>query len=318
MLVIAEYMHVKYPGGSEVAICLTEAGTFWTQFFFIMVISVFFFVPLGVLLVLYAVIARHLMADPGSTPAKGTDSHNLRARRQVVLMLGTVVLCFFICLMPFRVLTLWIVVVPHQAVVDLGGVAYYNILFFSRVMHYLNSAVNPILYNLMSSKFRAGFMKLCGLRRREVSLWTRRRRWRYRNNTLTTSLSCTSSRRYTSQRVDQRVSPDLSWRSISVDSRASVKTSSPDRFSRISADSKVASLRHSSDCRPLARGNSPLYVDGRKLPTAVRIRYPVEALQNGSDSEASTSFRKNVIIRSSILNSHKRIEECSANTESYV
>lgn len=33
-----------------------------------------------------------------------------------------------------------------------------------RVMVYLNSAVNPILYNLMSSKFRNGFLRLFGLK----------------------------------------------------------------------------------------------------------------------------------------------------------
>lgn len=37
---------------------------------------------------------------------------------------------------------------------------YYNVLYFCRVMLYLNSAVNPILYNLMSSKFRKGFRKV--------------------------------------------------------------------------------------------------------------------------------------------------------------
>lgn len=35
-------------------------------------------------------------------------------------------------------------------------------LYFSRCMWYLNAAMNPILYNLMSSKFREGFVKLLG------------------------------------------------------------------------------------------------------------------------------------------------------------
>lgn len=37
---------------------------------------------------------------------------------------------------------------------------YYSLLYFCRCMWYLNSAMNPILYNLMSSKFRDGFIKL--------------------------------------------------------------------------------------------------------------------------------------------------------------
>lgn len=39
---------------------------------------------------------------------------------------------------------------------------YYATLFFCRCMWYLNAAMNPILYNLMSSKFREGFVKLLG------------------------------------------------------------------------------------------------------------------------------------------------------------
>lgn len=39
---------------------------------------------------------------------------------------------------------------------------YYAALYFCRCMWYLNSSINPILYNLMSSKFREGFVKLLG------------------------------------------------------------------------------------------------------------------------------------------------------------
>ncbi|GLG99388.1 Octopamine receptor, partial [Gryllus bimaculatus] len=81
--------------------------------------------------------------------------------RQVVVMLGAVVACFFVCLLPFRALTLWIVSVPKESLQALGFERYFNILSFCRAMTYLNSAVNPILYNLMSSKFRAGFLRLC-------------------------------------------------------------------------------------------------------------------------------------------------------------
>jgi hypothetical protein len=79
-------------------------------------------------------------------------------------MLGTVVFSFFVCLMPFRALTLWIIVAPQEAVFSLNIDVYYSLLYFCRVMIYINSAINPILYNLMSSKFRDGFMRLCDLR----------------------------------------------------------------------------------------------------------------------------------------------------------
>ncbi|XP_063834510.1 uncharacterized protein LOC135083718 [Ostrinia nubilalis] len=84
----------------------------------------------------------------------------IRYRKQVILMLGTVVLSFFLCLLPFKALTLWIIVFPPETIMSLGIDGYYILLYFCRVMLYLNSAINPILYNLMSSKFREGFVKL--------------------------------------------------------------------------------------------------------------------------------------------------------------
>lgn len=160
---ISEYTQMDYVDGTKVPVCVTKANTFWPIAFFVVIIGAFFVVPLFVLVVLYTVIAAHLMADPGTSC---TDSAcNQRARRQVVLMLATVVLSFFVCLLPFRVFTMWIILVPERTFVDLGFKHYYVILYTSRVMVYLNSAVNPILYNLMSSKFRHGFCKLfpgCG------------------------------------------------------------------------------------------------------------------------------------------------------------
>lgn len=79
-------------------------------------------------------------------------------------MLAAVVISFFVCLLPFRGLTLWIIIAPAEDILALGVEKYYNILYFSRIMLYLNSAMNPILYNLMSSKFREGFFRLLGCR----------------------------------------------------------------------------------------------------------------------------------------------------------
>jgi hypothetical protein len=219
ILLIAQYDEFReYLDGSLVPACLTEVNTFWSTFFFIMTISVFFLVPLLVLIVLYAAMAQHLMADPVTSAVKDLESSNTRARKQVVLMLGTVVLSFFVCLIPFRVFTLWFIFVSAEQVHSLGVEGYYNILYFCRTMLYLNSAVNPILYNLMSSKFRNGFMRVCGLRRRDAVL--------LRRGTTSTSVY-SSTRRCNSFGMTHRSSPDFSWRSTSRYSVDSTQSSSP-------------------------------------------------------------------------------------------
>ena len=108
-----------------------------------------------------------------------------------MLMLGTVVLSFFVCLMPFRALTLWIIMGPQEVVFSLE--TYYNILYFCRVMTYINSAINPILYNLMSSKFRDGFLRLCGLRTKSRLKFHLGRKGTFNTtSTTTTTTNCSS------------------------------------------------------------------------------------------------------------------------------
>ncbi|XP_058467593.1 growth hormone secretagogue receptor type 1 isoform X2 [Malaya genurostris] len=171
ILLFAEYSVEEYPDGSRAAVCLTKASNIWTVTFFLMTISLFFLLPLIILVVLYAIIAKNLIANNNSRMKIRLSKPELsyKARKQVVLMLGAVVLAFFTCLLPFRILTLWIIIVSEETFQKLAVEKYYNLLYFSRIMLYLNSAVNPILYNLMSSKFRKGFQRLCKC----THLWNR-------------------------------------------------------------------------------------------------------------------------------------------------
>lgn len=161
ILLMVTYEMEENIDGTYIPTCTTPASTTWMTGFILTTIVIFFVIPLLILIVLYTVIARHLMANP--TISRGPSNNLLKYRKQVVLMLGTVVLCFFLCLLPFRALTLWIIIAPPKMIVSLGIEGYYSLLYICRVMLYLNSAINPILYNLMSTKFREAFLKLCGL-----------------------------------------------------------------------------------------------------------------------------------------------------------
>ncbi|XP_011864135.1 PREDICTED: growth hormone secretagogue receptor type 1 [Vollenhovia emeryi] len=161
ILLMVTYEIEENVDGTYIPTCTTPASTTWMTGFILTTILVFFVLPLLILIVLYTVIAKHLMANPAIS--RGPANNLLKYRKQVVMMLATVVLCFFLCLLPFKALTLWIIIVPPKMVVSLGIEGYYSLLYFCRVMLYLNSAINPILYNLMSTKFREGFLKLCGL-----------------------------------------------------------------------------------------------------------------------------------------------------------
>ncbi|XP_013773952.1 growth hormone secretagogue receptor type 1-like [Limulus polyphemus] len=159
MLVIAEYTHTEYVDGSTVPICLTQAITIWKKSYFFLITVVFFWVPLIVLLVIYGMISKRLVVDRilfTSTP----ENSQVLARKQAVVMLAAVMVCFFVCLMPFRSFTIWSITASPEQVQSLGMEGYYVLLYFCRVMHYLNSAINPILYNVISSNFREAFVRL--------------------------------------------------------------------------------------------------------------------------------------------------------------
>lgn len=205
-MLIATYSVETYFDGSEVAVCYTSADTFWSAFYFVGSITMFFVLPLGILVVLYAAIAYKLLRRhsefkrPNSPPTavarlsqqleplqeqeqqklqeqaaqtlsrqqpqqhhhrRHQQSNGLQKhRQQVIFMLVAVVASFFVCLLPFRAFTLWVIAGSPEDIAALGIEGYYNLLYFCRIMLYLNSSMNPILYNLMSSKFRSGFWRL--------------------------------------------------------------------------------------------------------------------------------------------------------------
>ncbi|XP_026843538.1 growth hormone secretagogue receptor type 1 isoform X1 [Drosophila persimilis] len=185
IIAISSYSVEPYGDGTDAPVCTTAADGFWPIFYFVGSITVFFFLPFGILVLLYAAIAYKLLrpnnafhrptspqpqpatatATATTTPSTKGNSHQQsngmrKHRKQVIFMLVAVVSSFFVCLLPFRAFTLWVIMASGEDVERLGIAGYYNLLYFSRFMLYLNSAMNPILYNLMSSKFRSGFWRL--------------------------------------------------------------------------------------------------------------------------------------------------------------
>ncbi|XP_069076724.1 thyrotropin-releasing hormone receptor [Pleurodeles waltl] len=139
--------------------------------------AIFFVVPMTLATVLYGLIARILFLNPipsdpkeNSKTWRNDSSHQNKAynskmssrccnstissRRQVTKMLAVVVILFAFLWMPYRTL-----VVVNSFLSKPYHESWF--LLFCRICIYLNSAINPVIYNLMSQKFRAAFKKLC-------------------------------------------------------------------------------------------------------------------------------------------------------------
>ncbi|XP_076449133.1 thyrotropin-releasing hormone receptor-like, partial [Babylonia areolata] len=138
---------------------------------------VFYIIPFFITTVLYCLIGRILVLtsfrhaqdrrstrspmDRGgsgsSAEQKKKTSSSVDVTRHVIRMLVVVVVVFATLWMPYRVMVVYNSFAQHK-VIDLW------FLMFSRTLIYINCAINPILYNLMSVKFRRAFKNLlcCG------------------------------------------------------------------------------------------------------------------------------------------------------------
>ncbi|KAI5711839.1 hypothetical protein M8J75_003460 [Diaphorina citri] len=128
----------------------------------------FFVTPMTLISILYALIGFRLRRSAvmkRSTSSQdsqysvasthgGYCKHN-RSSQRVLKMLVAVVVAFFICWAPFHVQRLVAIYSTHG---DEGEHTIYAIVTYtSGILYYLSTTVNPILYHIMSFKFREAF-----------------------------------------------------------------------------------------------------------------------------------------------------------------
>lgn len=103
-----------------------------------------------IIIVLFLIIVIYLHHSFSLFPHPSSPS----LYHQITKMLAVVVVLFALLWMPYRTL------VVVNSFID---PPYHNtwFLLFCRMCIYANSAINPIIYNLMSQKFRVAFKKLC-------------------------------------------------------------------------------------------------------------------------------------------------------------
>uniref|UniRef100_A0A4W3J2U1 Thyrotropin-releasing hormone receptor n=1 Tax=Callorhinchus milii TaxID=7868 RepID=A0A4W3J2U1_CALMI len=124
--------------------------------------TIFYVIPLVVATVLYGLIGRVLFLSPIPTRMEmGGNFLNKKVEHnvcifspQVTKMLAVVVILFALLWMPYRT-----IVVVNSFIEKQYDNAWF--LLFCRLCVYANSAINPVIYNLMSQKFRSAFKKLC-------------------------------------------------------------------------------------------------------------------------------------------------------------
>ncbi|XP_049938852.1 neuropeptides capa receptor-like [Schistocerca serialis cubense] len=155
--------YVEYPPGSgapleESAFCAMLMHNLPAGYPLCELSSVFFFVlPMTVMLVLYTRMARVIWRPRAVPRGSVRKDHN---RKPIVRMLAAVVLAFFISWAPFHMQRLMYIYgrdAPNFE--EINEVMYY----VTGCFYYFSATINPILYNVMSAKYRNAFLQtLCG------------------------------------------------------------------------------------------------------------------------------------------------------------
>lgn len=123
----------------------------------------FFVIPLLVIIVMYAQVATKLNLRLGRFGKRATDANSkqLKATRNIVRMLIVIVITFFISWAPFHAQRLVFTYGQHWS----NYTAINEFLFtIGGCFYYLSCTINPIIYNVMSHRYRTSFRQTfsCG------------------------------------------------------------------------------------------------------------------------------------------------------------
>lgn len=130
----------------------------------------YFVIPFTIVLFLYLRIGltmkrskmQRCAASTGGSGCEAESSYS-QGRRTVIRMLIVVVVAFFICWTPFHSQRLLFVVVTLYGSWTERLQQVQHVLFMvSGVFYYFNSILNPILYTILSKRFRRGFSDISG------------------------------------------------------------------------------------------------------------------------------------------------------------
>ncbi|XP_011138480.1 neuropeptides capa receptor isoform X1 [Harpegnathos saltator] len=165
---------VEYPPGSgnysaDSAICAMLLPDMPNFPLYELSCIVFFLIPMLVILIVYTRMGLKIRSSTKDAlgPVQGTlhgEYRQIQSRKSVIRMLSAVVIMFFICWAPFHAQRLlYVYAQGSDYYPDLNEWLY----ILSGCLYYFSTTVNPILYNVMSMKYRQAFKQTicCGTRR---------------------------------------------------------------------------------------------------------------------------------------------------------
>ncbi|CAK1542565.1 unnamed protein product [Leptosia nina] len=121
----------------------------------------FFFLPAIFILCLYVTMGCHIRSTRISKKTKSLlngqihgETRQAKSRKAIIRMLVAVVIAFFVCWSPFHVQRLFYIYGYNLAQFHVINEHLFNV---AGALYYVSATVNPILYNVMSARYRLAF-----------------------------------------------------------------------------------------------------------------------------------------------------------------
>ncbi|KAJ0172617.1 hypothetical protein K1T71_011756 [Dendrolimus kikuchii] len=130
----------------------------------------FFFVPGLLILCLYVRMGLHIRSTRVNEKTKmgllnghiHGETRQAKSRKAIIRMLAAVVIAFFVCWAPFHVQRVFIIYGNSLPKFHVINEHLYNV---AGALYYVSATVNPILYNVMSGRYRTAFQQTLLCRR---------------------------------------------------------------------------------------------------------------------------------------------------------
>ncbi|XP_013772475.1 thyrotropin-releasing hormone receptor-like [Limulus polyphemus] len=167
-LFLTKIKSIFYKGYSNKETCTFALSRKHYLGYFFADLIIFYILPLLLSCILYSLIARILFSNEiPKNPENGSNqasvskrTNSMNARIQVVKMLAVIVAVFATLWLPYRVLVVYNSFAKQRYMEPW-------FLMFCKTMIFINSAINPILYNAMSVKFRRAFARMLSCNQRD-------------------------------------------------------------------------------------------------------------------------------------------------------